>query len=360
MIRKHVVRLFGNKLISVDVYNTAKRAALAELQACHLEGLPDRRKVELWYRGCAFHTTITCLGDEVEHKFNVELKAHAAASNLIPKLFCEDDLVEVQVKHKEVAIQDCLLRGPRAARTAANHGLQGEKVKDGSTISAYLAKKEKNLVAIDSVWKVDCQWMTSMVGEAGERRLEQKCMDILPTATKDMSLTSCIQRAQMLRDSPLCAFCSSAAQGAVHNLIECLSMMLAGKAPSIRNNATDFMKKVLCRLKFFCKHGKEPGISGAAAVVQHLKDLSGKGAFKCSIADIEPIVVFAWLLSKEEQAQAAGLVKDVLSNARAESCSQQTYAMPSSQASSQSSVKKKSSASKPQRNEVQDALDMFG
>ena len=91
VIRKHVVRLFGqNKLISQDVYDTAKRAALAELQACHLEGLPDRRKVELWYRGCAFHTTITCLGDEVEHKFNVELKAHAAASNLIPKLFCED------------------------------------------------------------------------------------------------------------------------------------------------------------------------------------------------------------------------------------------------------------------------------
>jgi len=325
-----------------------------------LEGLPDRRKVELSYRGCTFQCTITCLGDEVEHKFNVELKAHAAANNLIPKLFCEEDLVD-KVGCKEIAIHDAILRGPRAARTAANLGLQGEKGKDGATIAAYLAKKEKNLVAIDSMWKVDAQWMTSMVGEAGERRLEQKCLELLPTASKDMTLTNCIQKVQALRDSPLCAFCSSAAQGAVQNLVECLSMMLAGKPPAIKSNATDFMKKVLCRLQFFCKYGENPTASGTAAAAQHLKELSSKGASKCSIADVEPIVVFAWLLGKDEQVKAAGLVRDVLANARASATPQQmSQQMPSSQASSAGSAKKKGSASKSGRNEVQDALDMFG
>jgi len=143
-------------------------------------------------------------------------------------------------------------------------------------------------------------------------------------------------------------------------LAECLSMMLAGKAPAIKSNATDFMKKVLCRLQFFCKYG-DPAVSGTQAAASHLKDLSAKGASKCSVADIEPIVVFAWLLTKEEQAQASGLVKDVLSNARAAATPQSLSAMPSSQAeSSQGSAGKKGSAKKSQRNEVQDALDMFG
>jgi hypothetical protein len=363
VISKHIHKMFDQgPSITKEIYDTAKRATLAELQADTLTGLPDRRKIILNYRDTTFEATITCVGDEVETKFNAALKEHAAGHGLIPELFCEADLVEKPTT-KDVQIVGSLLKGAIAARKAANEGLQGELGSDGATIANYLNKKCKHLVAMDPMFKTDSQWMLSMVGVAGERRLEQKCMEMLPSATKSMTLTGSIQKLQALRGSPLCAFCCESAQGAVMSLLDVLGLMVAGKAPNIKANSTDFIKKVLIRLQYFCKYGEDGKQTGAAAATAHLQTLLATTSAKCSIADIEPVVVFSWLLSQEDQAKAAGFVKDVLSNARATSGKDLQPHLPArSQASSSSgpAKKKAKSGEKAVKNEVQGALDMFG
>ena len=362
MISIQVEKMFAqHKYITKQIFDAAKRAALQEVITEKLDGFPDRRKVMLKYRGTSFQTTVSCMGEEVEMKFNTALKAHASAHGMIPALFCEADLVDKATDTK-VEICEELLKGSRVAGKAANLGLQGEQGKDGTTTQAFLTRKAKNFVAMDPMWKIDTQWMISMVGEAGGRRLEQKCMESLPSQTKKMTITVSIQKLQALKESQLCGFCSASAQGAVMNLLDCLGLMVAGKAPNVSKNATDFMKRVLVRLQFFCRHGGEGQLTGSLAASAHLEELTAKGAAQCSISDVEPIVVFAWLLKKEEQVKAAGLVKDVLSNARASSASQpsQSPLLASSQASAASVPKKKGKMSEDKRSEVQCALDMFG
>jgi hypothetical protein len=364
IIGAHVEKMFAqSETITKTIFDAAKKAALQEvLSGGQLDGCPDRRMVMLKYRGTNFHILVSCVGEEVEMKFHTALKAHASAHGMIPPLFCESDLVDKAID-METKISDELLKGVRLARQAANEGLQGEQGQDGATVAAYLTKRAKNLVTLDPMWKIDTQWMISMVGEAGEKRLEQKCMEVLPSETKKLTLTHSIQKLQALRESKLFSFCSEGARGAVMGLLDCLGLMVAGKAPNIKSSPTDFMKKALIRLQYFCRYGPEPSMTGGKAASAHLQDLVGKGSAKCSIADVEPIVVFAWLLEHEQQTQAADLVKDVLAASRAFSASQSSEypLMARSQASSSSAQKRKLGKS-PEggKSEVQSALDMFG
>lgn len=230
-----------------------------------------------------------------------------------------------------------------------------------------MARCEKQLVALDRHWRTDHQWITSMVGEAGEKRLQAKCLECLPRADRPATLTTAVQGLHLIVDSALFRFCSDSARGMVENVQNTLNLMMSGRPPAINQNATVFMKKVFARCSLFARHGSPPNeLVGKLAVEAHLEDLSGKGAQNCSVANIEPIVVFHWLLGKENQAKAIAFRNDVLSNARAVShigsglpASSSTCALPDD---NRNDGKTKGTLGRPRKGptEVQRALDMFG
>ncbi|CAE8612880.1 unnamed protein product [Polarella glacialis] len=353
-----IATLFENPITKIRFENS-KRKVLEQLAQSPLNGLPEKRAIELQYRGTCFPSRITCLGDQVEQMYDVALKSHAAGHGLIPALFCEAELVDKPSAVK-LAVDDCLLRGCRAARESANSGLEGEEGKDGIAIAKYLTKFERRFVTLDVLWKVDQQWITSMVGEAGEKKLQEKCLAALPGEGVKISLASAIQQVRLLNATSLCRFCSVSAQAAVQNVLDTLGLMLAGKPPNIGINATPFLKLVLCRLQFFVRFGSGASeVSGKLAAEAHFANLHRQSAGALSIADIEPLVIFHWLLSAEQQELAHNLCTDVLVAARATILvgSEAAAASSSSTGSSKEKVMKKKPGHK---SELASAMEMFG
>ena len=201
-----------------------------------------------------------------------------------------------------------------------------------------------------------------MVGDAGERKLQEKCLASLPDSGTNVTLTNAMQQIRILNASSLCRFCSSGAQAMVQNVLDNLGMMVSGRAPKIGHNATPFLKSVLARFAFFRRFGNGAAeLVGPKAAESHLSNLQTKGTDKLTIADIEPIVVFAWFLSPEQMLEASHVASDVLANAKA-TVSLGTEAA-SSGASSSSTGKaagSKAKVAKAANSEVDNAMAMFG
>jgi hypothetical protein len=101
-------------------------------------------------------------------------------------------------------------------------------------------------------------------------------------------------------------------------------------------------------------------ITGKLAVEAHLAKLDQQGAGALSIADIEPLVVFAWLLCPEQQALAHNLCTDVLANARATIMVGSEQATPSSSSASSSKDNKPLKKTPGRKSELDSAMEMFG
>ena len=87
----------------------------------------------------------------------------------------------------------------------------------------------------------------------------------------------------------------------VQTVMDLLGLMVSGKPPNMGNNATPFMKKILGRCQFFVRFTSLYGeLTGVKAVEAHMSKLNDKGSHACSISDIEPIVVYKWLLPVDD------------------------------------------------------------
>ena len=148
-------------------------------------------------------------------------------------------------------------------------------------------------------------------------------------------------------------------------MLDILGLMLSGRPPCIKDNATSFMKKVVGRLAFFAHisiNGTD--LVGVQAIEASLKKLTDNGVQKSSIADCELVVVFKWLLKKDDQTAVGNMVNDILVHTR-------VHVGPGSAAASSSAVAGSSSSSgavavgaakkgKAPKSEVDAALAMFG
>lgn len=162
--------------------------------------------------------------------------------------------------------------------------------------------------------------------------------------------------------SPLCKFCAQTSREAIQLVVDCLSCMMSGSQPHLKDLQTPFLHKVVARIGYFIRVTIEGKVEVGAIAVQHtLRQLEEKGCTKCSIADIEPIVVFKWLLPKEDQVKATTLQCDVLKNARASSSGNVGGGAASSSASGDVAAGERKSGGKANKSsEVEAALAMFG
>ena len=189
-------------------------------------------------------------------------------------------------------------------------------------MQALLLSKQANLLGLDPGFKVELSFMCDMVGSGGESRLHARLMDCMPSITTATTIENVLQAGVQLTTSALYKFCNQSAQGTLHSCMDMLHKMQSGRPPQLPKDTTPNIGEFIARLQFFCRcqpaavEGEETkkelvGHDAIQEIWAQLKDK--KDVLK--LDDLQPLHVFSFLLSPEDQKAAFQLTHELLTQA---------------------------------------------
>ena len=188
-------------------------------------------------------------------------------------------------------------------------------------MQALLLSKQANLLGLDPGFKVELSFMCDMVGSGGESRLHARLMDCMPSITTATTIENVLQVGVQLTTSALHKFCNQSAQGTLHSCMDMLHKMKSGRPPQLPKDTTPNIGEFIARLQFFCRLKPEP-VEG-----KEMKELVGHDAIQeiwaklsarkddLKLDDLQPLHVFSFLLSPEDQKAAFQLTHELLTQA---------------------------------------------
>ena len=191
-------------------------------------------------------------------------------------------------------------------------------------MQALLLSKQANLLGLDPDFKVELSFMCDMVGCGGEARLHTRLMDCMPTILKANTIENVLQTGVQLASSALHKFCNQSAQGTLHTCLDMLHKMKSGRPPQLPKDTTPNIGEFIARLQFFCRLKPEPvegeemkkeeELVGHDAIQEIWAKLSAKKD-DLKLDDLQPLHVFSFLLSPEDQKAAFQLTHELLTQA---------------------------------------------
>ena len=116
-----------------------------------------------------------------------------------------------------------------------------------------LTKKEAGMRAIDATFRLEVQFFSQLVGDAGERILQQQVKGCFPTLAKAVTEEQCLASLKVIQSGQLFKFVGAAAQGAVTNASTLVQHLSEGRQPNFAKNASEFLTEVKLGLGFFCR-----------------------------------------------------------------------------------------------------------
>ena len=189
-------------------------------------------------------------------------------------------------------------------------------------MQALLLSKQDNLLGLDPGFKVELSLMVDMVGTGGENRLHERLMACMPTMTRATSIENVLQAGVQLATSALHKFCNQSAQGTLHTCLDMLHKMKVGRPPQLPKDTTRNIGEFVASLQFFCRHKPEAvegeemkkELVGHDAIQEIRAQLSAKKD-DLKPDDLQPLHVFSFLLSPEDQKAAFQLTHELLTQA---------------------------------------------
>ena len=212
MIDEPLTELLKKDKITVQSCREAQASVHDKIMAIgYMALLPDKRFVEMSYRGRPFTKPVKCLMEQVECTFAAALRGRATACGDLVPLFCEDDLADPAFEGVKGQIDRAVLAPWENARRQANSGLGQSK--DSATILAFLKQTAMSLVAVDRTIEVDMAFMKAMEGEAGTDAMQKKVTSMLPGPGRTVDLAKTVAELRKFQKSDMCIFCGEGAQG---------------------------------------------------------------------------------------------------------------------------------------------------
>ena len=100
------------------------------------------------------------------------VKTVGVETGVLDPLFIENDLLVTGGDHKDRKIDDAVIIEARSARSAASKLLDGVEDSSGDVIAKTLTSKRVLLLSLDSNFKVEEAFWTSLRGERGLKALQ--------------------------------------------------------------------------------------------------------------------------------------------------------------------------------------------
>jgi hypothetical protein len=137
-------------VLTTEALENAKIECLEQVQKLPgVDFLPEKRSPSVQYRSRTYQVQIKGIWMNVDVAFECEWKTMAVSSGDLAGLYCEDDLVEGEMKFAKGLIGEDVLRNAASVRAGLNGVPLAEDGTDGLSIVALLKKKEKNTMATD-------------------------------------------------------------------------------------------------------------------------------------------------------------------------------------------------------------------
>lgn len=315
-----------NKAAVDKVMETVGREAQAHGRQLH-DQFDTPLDVKMVYRGVEISISCRCLQEVVTLRVACVLKSEAVRTEELPSLWCEDELVEAEEGHtdteKKHEVAKELLAPWILARKAAASAIKGDV--SGEQIKATLLSKQQVLVSLDPSWKVEHSFFLGMVGGCGEAQIKRYTLRCLPTAEGEtMTVEQSLEHLGELERTQLYTFAPQGGGGQIYHtkIKELVTNIKQGRAPKFAG-AAEAMTEVKALLANFCTF-EEPGSAkqvgqsyrGKEALKRHLARISKRCAEgeSLSLADVAPLVVFAWLLTGDDAKEASNLTKKLIKN----------------------------------------------
>ena len=133
---------------------------------------------------------------------------------------------------------------------------------------------------IDRTFSIEKGVCQALMGQAGVDLMEEKIMQVLPSADVKASIDGCCNAMLALKEGPVYKFVGSEARETLTSTLEVLSDVRAGHCPKEKYMTSGPMVRVKARLPFLCQHtvhtkdkGKavETLLTGSDAVAAKLK-----------------------------------------------------------------------------------------
>jgi hypothetical protein len=320
-ITLQIDELLKNAVINAEILASYKRQVVKGLQARPgMDSLSGKRDITISYRGVEFKIKVSSLMEEVEIRFAAHLKSLTVqCCDLLP-LMCEDELVVDILKGTKGQVDESVLRTWRAARQSCNDAIRATGQIEGTSMIAFLTKKEAALRSVDSTFLMEIRFFSELVGEAGEKILQDKIRCIMPTADKAVSEADALNQLKVLQGSDIFKFTGVASQSVVCAVSSLIASLHEGRKPTFATNPSPFMTEMKVMVGHFCRitvpdNGTVSELSGPKAAEAMLAAINKKK--KISLEALEGPVKFSWLLSPSSAAKVEELRKDALKEATA-------------------------------------------
>ena len=171
---------------------------------------------------------------------------------------------------------------------------------------------------------IEACFFNSFVGQHAQSRLEAVVLDALPTEPGEDQLDSVLGKLQVIEKGKLVKFAGLGPAACFHVVLKLVQTIKERRAPVWPTANTPFMDKVKAKLALLCSVSK-PGNASSKMVVLHgeaaaLHIYTAVAANKTAgtvgtYAELTPLMVFGWLLSKDRQAQVKQWANQLLGGA---------------------------------------------
>lgn len=178
-----------DKKITKEIHEAALtecRVAIEQLPNVDL--LRSKRIVMLHYRGIDFECMVSSSLEETSLKLGCIMKGLAAEQGALAPLWVESQLVPNGHSVGKGSVDPELLKEVTVARALAETMVKDEGELSSDMVSEVLRNKASILISLDRLFKIEIAFMMQMVGAAGEKRLLDEVLALLPSAKQYISL----------------------------------------------------------------------------------------------------------------------------------------------------------------------------
>ena len=275
----------------------------------HLDILPQKRKVKVTYRTTRLTLKVQSPPHQVQLTYAAGVKSAGTKSSQLPKLVCEDMLVQGNDDKIVATFEDNIFVGAKAARARIAQTIDDKNATTGDVIHDVVNKSQEDLYILDPDFAIELAVVDELLGAGSGSRMQTKILECLPSAQKHFLPLVASQNLNTLQLSPAGKMADRSSQSRLTSTMSMVNSLAEDRNPDVREaQASDFMRPVVDRFQYFIKpqraSGKAAGtqyITGAAVLTLLFEGAKEKcEAGKFPKESLTTLTTFTFLLTQEQ------------------------------------------------------------
>jgi len=296
------------------------------MQACHDEAMKwqldqrciGKRNIEITYRNLILQIAVACAHEIAFFKIRAHIRQRAVAKKTLKALWFEDAIMD-EIPLETKSIDWKLIKPMEAAREIINDEAKASCPSSGDVAVTMIANRLPTLLLIDESSVLDLALAKSLSSGPGASKLQQKIIDVMPTASTLKTLASAVVEMEAVAASPLNGFANKSAQAVVVDVLSTLKQMQRGYPPTFTSwGGCPNLMAIKARLPLFFEWnpssagaGENKRLLGAEALVcylSHCQEVMDEEKI-INIGELQCFQVFEWLLDEEQKKKSLKIIE---------------------------------------------------